>query len=175
MGTIVGVAATGGVVLGGDQRTTDGATVTGRTGRAWSDEDVVAAAIGPAGDVDAFRRSFVSELHRQRAEEDALSLERITRIAADLTREHGVDALVGARDGDGVARLREVGSDGSVLETEATARGSGMQVATGALESASPGSLDDAEDLVREALAAAGERDTETGGEFDVVRLADAG
>lgn len=173
MGTIVGVAAAGGVVLGGDRLTTDGSTVTGRTERVWDLEDVTAAAVGPSGDVDVFRRSFEAELNRQRTEAGALSLQRVANVAAERARDEGVDALVAARDGDGVARLREIGSDGSVLETEATARGSGTQVAVGALESGSAGSLDEAEDLVREALAAAGGRDAETGDEFDVVRLAD--
>lgn len=174
MGTIVGIAVRGGVVLGGDGRTVEGGVVTGRAGRLWDGGDTAAAVIGPQGDVDAFVRSFSAELKRQETSGRSLSLQRVASIARDLTREAGVDAIVAARDEDGVARIREVGSDGSILETTESARGSGMEVAIGTLESAGDVPFEDAESVVRDALEAAADRDTETGDEFDIWRLADA-
>ena len=188
MATIVGVRANGGVVLGGDERTVEGSVVTGRAERVWDGGEVGAAAVGAPGDVDEFVRTLSAELQRQRAEGTSLTIARVATVAGDLAREAGVDAVVAARD-DGVAGIREVLSDGSVLETEATARGTGMEVAVGVLESRGETDFEggdepedssarrtrpaNAADLVIEALDAAAERDAGTGDGIDLFRLAD--
>lgn len=175
MGTVVAIESDAGVVIAGDSRETRGNTVTSETvERVFDLDGIGAGAVGGAGDVDEFRRRLESELRSRRLETDGdPDLGWIARAAAEIAEATGVDAVVGARDDDGLARLRQVGPDGSVLENELVALGSGAPVALGRLEGADPDvDLAATEERAREAVETAAERDTGTGGDVDTWTLA---
>jgi len=94
------------------------------------------------------------------------------RVAARVASETTVGAAVGARDSDGVPRLREVGADGHVFEGSEIALGTGAETALGRLETVGSGA--DAEDLgstARDVVELVMERDTATGDDVDVWSL----
>lgn len=173
MATIVGLEVEGGAVLAGDRRTTDGGTVRSEDKRHVFDfGDAGAAAVGESGGVDAFSRRLESEVrdHETRHGEP-MSLTRLANVASDIASEGGVEAIVAAREDD-VPRIRGVGTDGSVLTDATAAFGSGSQLALGALEGADRNqSLDAGEDLARDAIGAATDRDVATGEDADTYRL----
>lgn len=173
MGTIVGIRVAEGVVLAGDRRTMDGPVVRSDADqRVFDYGEVGVAAIGEPGAVDEFDRLVEAEFRTEGLEEE-LTITKAARIAASVAETANVDAVVGAHDDEAVAHLREVRRDGSTLETELTAMGSGAEIALGRLEGAAGDlDLDGAESLVREAFEAVAERDAETGEEIDVWRLA---
>lgn len=172
---MVAIETDAGVVLAGDTRTTTGGTVTSDSVQRVFDLDGAGAgAVGDPGDVDEFGRRLESELRTHEMETDTgTALNWIARTAAETATATGVEAVVGARDADGVARIRRVGPDGSVLEDATVALGSGAPVALGRLEDADLGAdLDETAALARDVVAVAAERDVETGGDVDVWTLA---
>lgn len=175
MATVVAIEASGGIVIAGDSRETQGSTVTSeRADRVFDLDGAGVGAVGDAGDVDEFRRRLDSELRSRELETDRdPDLGWIARAAAEITSETGVEAVVGARDDEGVPGLRQIGPDGSVLENGTVALGSGAPVALGRLEGTDPDvDLAAAEERARAAVGAAAERDTGTGGDVDVWTLA---
>lgn len=170
MGTIAGVECANGVVIAGDKRAMSGGTVTSETAEnVYEYGEVGVAVIGDRGGTDEFARQFEANVRKFRTEGESASITKLANVAADITEETGVDVIVAARDDDGTARIREVGSDGSVLDDSIAARGSGATVALGNLETADLDvDVDEAEALLRETLTAVAERDTETGDEIDV-------
>ncbi|NEU58158.1 20S proteasome subunit A/B [Halorussus sp. MSC15.2] len=173
MATIVGVAVDGGVVLAGDRRLTRGGTVSSERKRHVFDFGAVgAAAVGEAGGIDEFRRQLDSEVRSHETEQgDPMGIDRFASVASDLAAAEGVEAVVAARD-DGVPRVRGISSDGGVITDDAVAFGSGAQLALGVLEGREAGlGVDDAEELVRDAVETTADRDTDTGAEIDTYRL----
>ncbi|UPV76572.1 20S proteasome subunit A/B (plasmid) [Halorussus limi] len=174
MATIVAIEADGGAVLAGDRRHTAGNTVASDDKRHVFDfGDVGAAAVGESGGIDEFRRRLEAEVQSHETEHgDPMSVTRLATVASDIADDEGVEAVVAARDDDGAARVRGVRSDGSILGDDVAAFGSGAQLALGVLEGREEGaSLDDAEELARDAVEAAADRDTDTGSEIDTYRL----
>ncbi|WP_435181656.1 20S proteasome subunit A/B [Halorussus sp. AFM4] len=174
MATIVGIEVDGGAVLAGDRRLTEGGTVSSDSKRHVFDLDGVgAAAVGAGGDVDEFRRRLDAEVDSYETEHgEPMSIDRLVSVASDVAAAEGVEAVVAARDGDDVPRVRGIDSDGGVIGDDALAFGSGAQLALGVLEGREQGiGPDDAEALARDAVDAAADRDTDTGGEVDVYRL----
>lgn len=173
MGTIVAIESSDGVVLAADTRAVEGTTVkSDRVGRLFEMDGALAGAVGRQGDVDAFARSLERAVDAYELDRDReIGADQLGRLAAREAQDAGVRAVVAARDG-GRARLREVDPDGSALESETVALGSGAETALGRLETAD-GDLDGdaAEEVAREAIAATAERDVETGSAIDVERL----
>lgn len=174
MGTLVAVEHEDGVVLAADTRAVEGGTVrSDRVGRLFEISAAAAGGVGRQGDVDAFARALeravdAYELERERD----VGIDQLGRLASREAQDAGVRAAVAARDDDGHARVREVGPDGAVIESETVALGSGAETATGRLEGADDiPDREAAEQLARSAVEAAVERDVDTGGDIDVRHL----
>lgn len=175
MGTIIGVECSDGAVLAGDTLRTQDNVVAG-TGneKVFGYDSMAVAAEGPYSGIDEFARKFEAELRQYRTEKEAeaMKIDRFARVASTIAQSADVDVIVSARDEDGVAHIRQVSRDGGILSDPVAAVGSGAEIAIGNLESADRDiGLDEAEELVRETLEVVAERDTETGGEFDVRRV----
>lgn len=178
MGTVVAIEATGGVAIGADTAATEGGTVRSENvQRIFEFDSMAAAAAGTTSAIQTFGRRLEAELRTQEIEQDGeIGIERLARIAAREAQEAGVDAAVAGRDAEGTARLREVRADGSVLENETIALGSGATVAIGQLDSLDL-ELDagEAGAAVRDIVRSTMERDAETGGSVDVWTMANDG
>jgi len=170
MSTVLGVSCAGGAVLAGDRVATADGHVRSRSRRHVYDFGSVGAAV--VGDVDGFAARLESDVRAYRTERGTLDIEPFARLASDLTDAFDAAVLLAAPDDDRPA-LRAVAVDGGVTDDDVAAFGSGAAVALGALEAGhdSDATLDDAETLCREALAAAAERDAGTGATVDVYRL----
>jgi len=176
MGTVVAIETETGVAIAGDGLVVDDDTVTGEGGRRVFEFDSVGvAAVGDPGDVQEFGRQLESAVRSRELERgESIDVESLARIAARQAGDANVEAVVGARDGDGVARIREVGSDGRVLENDRVALGSGAEIALGRLESIGDDrEAGDVATTVREVLETVVARDAGTGGEVVVWSLDD--
>lgn len=170
MGTVVAIETASGVAIAGDKRTTRGGTVTSESAdRVLDLDEIGAGAVGDEGDVDEFHRRLeaeVSEIELEGGRE--IDVELLGRVAAGIAEDTGVEAVVATYDDDGVVRLRQVGSDGSVLPDSFTAIGSGAQTALGRLETADRDrDLSATEEFVREVVESVAERNSDTGEEVD--------
>jgi proteasome beta subunit len=177
MSTVVAVETPTGVAIAGDTRVVDGEAVSSdRFRRVFGLGDVGAGVVGDPGAVQQFRRRFeVAVQDREQRSGDPPDVDAVARIAAREARSAGVDAVVGAREADGTASLREVASDGRVLEGGEVALGTGSAVALGLLEALDTGeAAEDPAAAVRNVLETAMERDADTGGEVDVWTLGSA-
>ena len=177
MATIVGIEADGGSAIAGDRLLTRGGTVESEDKRHVFDfGEVGAAAVGESGGIDEFRRRLETEVQSHETEHgEAMGLTRLASVASDIAADQSVEALVVGREDDGVASVRGIGSDGSILSDDVMAFGSGAQVAIGVLEGRDDGiTLDDAEQLARDAVETAADRDTGTGADVDTYQLTDA-
>jgi proteasome beta subunit len=173
MATIVGIEVPAGAVLAGDRLLAEEGTVSSEEKRHVFDFDEIGAAVvGKSGAIDEFRRNLESEVRSYETEQgEPMSVDRLATVASNRSVA-GVEAIVAARDDEGTAQVRGIATDGGVLADDTLAFGSGAQVALGALEGRDDDlSLDEAEELAREALDSAADRDTETGGEIDTYRL----
>lgn len=174
MGTVVAIETSGGAAIAGDRLATRGGTVTsGGAERVVDLDEVGGGAVGEQGDVDEFHRRLDSELRSERMErEREIDVDLLARIAARIAEDAGVTAVVSTHDDEGVARIRQVGPDGSVLSGPIVAIGSGAQVALGRLEAAErERDLRSTEELARETIETVAERDTDTGEEVDLWSL----
>jgi proteasome beta subunit len=115
-----------------------------------------------------------SELDRYRTDRGHdPNVEVVARSAARICESEGVEAIVAGRDGESTARLRTIGNDGSILEDEAAALGSGAEMALARLDEAEfAEDIDGVADQIREIMAGIAERDTETGTDVDLVTIA---
>jgi len=171
MSTIIGVEMDRGVAVAADRAATTDGTVSGSVDRVFEFEAAGAAAVGDPGDVAAFGRELRAEIDGERVERGrSMDIERLGRIASRIAADAGVEAVVAARDGDGVARLRSVDAGGAVLADRVAAFGTGAQVALGALESGG-GGADAPADRVRDVMGTVADRDGDTGSEIDVWTL----
>lgn len=178
MRTVVALDAREGVVIAGDTRAVTGGTVTSQhVQRVFDLEDVGVGVVGDTGDIQTFRRRFEDELRTARFDDPGnVTVDKLARIAARQAEGTNVGAVVATHDADGTARLREVGADGQVLETEAMALGTGAEIAYGRLETVdSDVGIDDAISTVSEILETVRSRDSESGGDIDVWSLRDEG
>lgn len=176
MSTVIGFECDGGAVLAGDRTLVRSGSIASRsTDHVFEFGDVGAAVVGSPGGLEEFERELDAELREYRTERGEPSIDAVERIASEVTQSAGVDAIVAVRDDDGVARVRAVSSDGSVLRDPVAALGSGSELALGRLEGADRDvPPDNGESLAREILETVAERDTETGDDVDLWRLEDA-
>jgi len=175
MGTVVGIEATGGVVIAADTSVTeDGVVTSGRLRRVFDFGSMAAGAAGPPDGVQTFGRRLGAELRTREIEHGSgIDIEKLARIAATESERAGVDAVVAAPDTEGVARIREVGADGRVLSSRTVAFGSGAAIALGQLETLDLDfDVDEATDAAREVLRVVSDRDPGTGDDIDVQTIA---
>ncbi|MFB6122616.1 MAG: 20S proteasome subunit A/B [Haloferacaceae archaeon] len=169
MSTVVGVECTDGALLAGDRLLVDAGRVRSRAKRhVFSFDGVGAAAVGDG--VDAFERRLDAALREYRTDRGEVDVETLARLASPVAADVDVDAVVAARD-DGAARVRGVDRTGATFDDPLVAFGSGAQFVLGSLERASTADLDATETRVREAFAAAAERDAGTGSDVDALRV----
>jgi proteasome beta subunit len=174
MATIVGIEVDGGAAIAGDRQLTQGGTVQSGSKRHVFDlGEVGAAAVGDSGGVDEFRRRLEAEIRDYETQHgDPMEMTRLANVASDIAEDEGVEAIVAGRDDREVARIRGVDSSGGVTTDAVIAKGSGAQFTLGVLEGVERGiSLDSAEDLLRDALDTAADRDTATGEDVDTFSL----
>lgn len=166
--TIVGAAATDGVILAADQRMSLG-------GRFTANKDVqkvervhpraamaVSGSVGPAQAVVRTLRAQADLYEARRG--SPMSMRALSRIAAELARGEHMQPLLAGVDEDG-NWVFELDGGGGVLDDVYAAGGSGMQVAYGVLERRfDPDfSLDKARTMAIDAVTAAIERDNASG------------
>jgi proteasome beta subunit len=174
MATIVGIECADGVLLAGDRTLTTDGTVRSTDKRHVFDYGAVgAAAAGEAGALDTFSRELAAEIREYRTERSVpVRIDPLARMASSLSASTGTEALVAAPDAGGAPRLRVVYADGSVVDDDRGALGSGAALALGQLDAAGEVTLAGAADLVDDLFAAVAERDPGTGTDVDVYRLA---
>lgn len=174
MATIVGIEVDGGAAIAGDRQLTAGGTVQSESKEHVFDlGEVGAAAVGDSASIDEFRRRLDAEVRDYETQHgDPMEVTRLANVASDIAEDESVEAIVVGRDDREVARIRGVDSDGGVTTDAVIAKGSGAQFTLGVLESADRSvSLDSAEDLLRDALDSAADRDTATGEDVDTYQL----
>jgi len=177
MSTVVAIETPAGVAIAGDTRIVDGDAVSSdQFRRVFGLRGVGVGVVGEAGAVQQFRRQFEVELRdRELRSDNAPEIDPVARIAAREAQEAGVDAVIAARDADGNASLREVASDGRMLEGDTVALGSGRGMGTGLLEAIDTDeAATDPAAAVRDVLETVIERDVDTGGEVSVWTLGSA-
>lgn len=184
--TTVGLVAADGVVLATDRRASLG-------GRFVSNKDVVkveqvhpTAALTIAGSVGA-AQAYLKQL---RAESDLyatrrgrrMSMEALSSVGSGLLRGLPVSPLLGGvdpvTDGAGEPHLYQLdGAGGRIEESAYAATGSGMTVATGALEREydPEADIETAVSTAVDAVLAASERDTASGNGVVVARVTSDG
>ncbi|MDY6764118.1 MAG: 20S proteasome subunit A/B [Halobacteria archaeon] len=174
MGTVIGFEFEGGAVIAGDRLVVEGNTVRSRNARKVFDYDRVGAgAVGSQGDVKEFSNSLESEIRKYGIEHgNTMRIERAASVASSIAKETNINAIVSAHDADEIAEIRQIDSEGGVLEDDVTAVGSGSGVALGFLEGCDTRvSLDEAKSIVQECFETVAERDPRTGDEFDIWSL----
>ncbi|ADJ16418.1 Ntn hydrolase family protein [Halalkalicoccus jeotgali] len=178
MGTVVGVRLADGVVLGADKRATSGSTVRSESVEKLFEFDgpeAGAVAAGETGAIQTFGRKLDTAVRQRGTEQGStIRIDPLSRLASELANETGVEAVVAARDEEGVARLRAIDSAGGELDDDVHAQGSGRQFALGQLEGLDrDGSIDGAVEALESVFERIAERDTETGADCVVWTLAD--
>lgn len=172
MPTVITFECEGGAIVAADRTVVRGSTVASTAaGRLLDYDDCGGAAVD---DPDEVRRKLDAEVRAYRLDHDrSPGIEPFTRLAVEVVRDVGTDGVVLARDAEGPASVRAVYADGSVIEDDPLALGSGAELALGQLEAAPDLALEEAEEFAREVLAGVAERDPRTGEDVDVWTLAD--
>lgn len=177
MSTVVAVETPTGMAIAGDTRVVDGEAVSSEQfQRVFDVRGVGVGVVGESGAIQQFRQWLDVALQDRGFEgDDTIDIDAVARIAAREAQRAEVDAVVGARDADGAASLRQVASDGRVLDSGKVALGTGSEVALGLLEALDMDeAANDPAAAVRDILQTVMERDVDTGGEVDVWTLGDA-
>jgi 20S proteasome alpha/beta subunit len=178
MGTVVALESQDGVVIAADSQAVTGETVTSQSVERILDfDDIGAGVVGDTSDIQEFRRQLKSEIQGLRVDQgDNVEIDKLARIAARHAKSANIAAVVATHNSDGAARLRQVDSDGGVLDTTSTAIGSGAEIALGQLETVSSDvKIDEAKSIVSDALETVGERDANSGGEITCWSLRNSG
>jgi len=134
MSTVVAVETPTGIAIAGDTQVVDGESVSSDQFQRVFDVRGVGVGVvgGESGAVQQFRQWFDVALQDRGFEgDDTIDIDAVARIAARETERAGVDAVVGAHDDDGAASLRQIASDGRVLDSGVAALGTGSAVALG--------------------------------------------
>jgi len=167
MSTVVAVETPTGIAIAGDTQVVDGESVSSdQFQRVFDVRGVGVGVVGESGAVQQFRQWFDVALQDRGFEgDDTIDIDAVARIAARETERAGVDAVVGAHDDDGAASLRQIASDGRVLDSGVAALGTGSAVALGLLEALDMDeAANDPATAVRNVLETVMERDVDTGG-----------
>ena len=179
--TTVGIRTDEGVVLGTDRRASLG-------GRFVANKDVVkveqvhpTAAVtiaGSVGGAQAYTRQLRAEasLYENRRGEP-MAMQGLSTLAGNMLRGLPVGIILGGVDETGSHLFHVDGAGGVLTESDYTATGSGMQIATGTLEDRydPEGDIEDAQLAAGDAIAAASERDTASGNGFVLAVVTEEG
>ncbi|WP_254536848.1 proteasome subunit beta [Halomarina litorea] len=175
--TTVGLTTADGVVLAADRRASLGGRFVSNKNAVKIEQVHPRAAVTMSGSVggaqDFIRQLRVeADLYETRRGRE-MSMDALARLAGNLLRGKPASPLLGGVERDGTPRVFSVDGAGGVLEDAYGATGSGMTVATGALERLYREDLSLAEgvEVAAEAVAAASERDTASGNGITVARL----
>jgi proteasome beta subunit len=175
--TTVALAATDGVVLAADRRASLGGRFVANKNAIKIEPVHDRAAVTISGSVGG-GQSFVRQLRVQadlyetrRGTE--MSMDALARTAANVIRGMQAQPLLGGVEADGTPRVFSIDGAGGVLEDDYVASGSGMTLATGALERLYDPemSVEAAVSVAAEAVDAASERDTASGNGITVARI----
>lgn len=176
MGTVVGVRLKDGIALAADKRAMNGSSVGSENLKKLFEFDAAGAvAAGEPSAIQAFGRELETEIRQRQTEQGTtIRIDPLARLASDLARKTGVEAVVAARDSDTMAHIRAIDSSGGELEEEVVAQGTGAAFALGQLEELDREiNVDEAPDPLESILESVAERDTETGNEIDSWTLED--
>lgn len=125
-------------------------------------------------DPERLRRELGGELRSYALDRGPPSLEPLTNLLVDLAADVGVDVVLAARDEDGRARVRAVLADGTVVDDDVVAVGTGSDLALGGLEGLDREvDPDEVAARARELLGDVAARDVATGEAVDVWTLRD--
>jgi proteasome beta subunit len=174
MSTVVAIRSEAGVAIAGDTQTSnDGVVSSDGLRRVFDIRGVGAGVVGETDAIQEFERQFEAALRDREFEtSDGLEIESVARIAAREAENADVTTIVAARDSEGTPRIREVHTDGSILEESTIAIGTGAALALGQLEATRLGNdIDDLTAAVRDVIAVVIERDVDTGGDIVVWTL----
>jgi proteasome beta subunit len=175
--TTVALAATDGVVLAADRRAALGGRFVANKNAIKIEPVHDRAAVTISGSVGG-GQSFVRQLRVQadlyetrRGTE--MSMDALAQTAANVIRGMQAQPLLGGVEADGTPRVFSIDGAGGVLEDDYVASGSGMTLATGALERLYDPemSVEAAVSVAAEAVDAASERDTASGNGITVARI----
>jgi proteasome beta subunit len=175
--TTVALAATDGVVLAADRRASLGGRFVANKNAIKIEPVHDRAAVTISGSVGG-GQSFVRQLRVQadlyetrRGTE--MSIDALAQTAANVIRGMQAQPLLGGVEADGTPRVFSIDGAGGVLEDDYVASGSGMTMATGALERLYDPemSVEEAVSVAAEAVDAASERDTASGNGITVARI----
>ncbi len=175
--TTVGLTTADGVVLAADRRASLGGRFVSNKNAVKIEQVHPRAAVTMSGSVGG-AQEFIRQL---RVEADLyetrrgreMSMDALAQLAGNLLRGKPASPLLGGVERDGTPRVFSVDGAGGVLEDAYGATGSGMTVATGALERLyrEDLSMEEGVEVAAEAVAAASERDTASGNGITVARL----
>jgi proteasome beta subunit len=175
--TTVGLTTADGVVLAADRRASLGGRFVSNKNATKIEQVHPRAAVtmsGSVGGAQAFIRQLrvEADLYENRRGRE-MSIDALAQLAGSLLRGQRASPLLGGVETDGTPRIFSVDGAGGVLEDDYGATGSGMTVATGALERLYRDdlSLDEGVEVAAEAVDAATERDTASGNGMTVARL----
>lgn len=179
--TTVALTTADGVVVAADRRASLGGRFVANKNAVKIDEIHPRAAVAISGSVGG-GQEFVRQLrantglYESRRGED-MSIESLARVAGDLMRGKPGMMLLGGVETDGTARAFSVDGGGGVMEDEYVASGSGMTMATGALERnyREDLSMDEGVRVAAEAVDSASERDTASGNGLTIARITGEG
>ncbi len=179
--TTIGVAATDGVVIGTDRRASLG-------GRFVSSKNVIKVEqiqprtamtlVGSVGGAQDFVDSLRAEasLYEARRNE-SMSVNAIATLAGNFARRGpfmAINPIVGGLDNDG-SHIYSIDPAGGVIQDDYTVTGSGQMVAHGKLEGQLGENIDvnveEATNIVAEAIKAAAERDTGSGNGLAICKI----
>ncbi|MHB9288502.1 archaeal proteasome endopeptidase complex subunit beta [Halobacteriales archaeon Cl-PHB] len=181
--TTVGISTEDGVAIGTDRRAALG-------GRFVSNKNVVKVEqihptaaltlVGSVGGAQSFIRTLRAEanLYETRRGEP-MSMNALATLAGNFARGgpyFAINPILGGVDDEG-SHVYSIDPAGGVMDDDYTVTGSGMTVATGAIEGEyhEDMSLEEAGDLAARAVAASSERDTGSGNGFVLATVTDEG
>ncbi len=174
--TTVGLVTADGVVLAADRRTSLGGQFVSNKQSIKIEQVHPTAAVTLSGSVgagQAFIRQLRSTANLYEARRgEPMDMDALAQTAGRLLRGTRSMPVLGGVDGDG-PRAFQIDPAGGVLEDTYTASGSGMQLATGALERLYEEDLTLSEgvSVAAEAVESAMERDTASGNGITVARI----
>lgn len=174
--TTVGLVADDGVVLAADRRASLGGRFVSNKQSIKIEQIHPTAAVTMSGSVGA-SQTFIRQLRStanlyEARRGEPMTMDALAQTAGRLLRGTRSMPVLGGVDQDG-PRLFDVDPAGGVIENTYTASGSGMQLATGALERLYDEdlTLSDGVSVAAEAVESAIERDTASGNGITVARI----
>ena len=181
--TTVGIATEDGVAVGTDRRASLGGRFVANKGVVKVEQihpRAVLTLVGSVGGAQSFIRTLRAEVNLyERRRGDPISIDALATLAGNFARGGpfmAINPILGGVDDEG-SHVFSIDPAGGVLEDDYTVTGSGMQLATGAIEGnyEADMSVEEAGTLAARAVDAASERDTGSGNGFVLATVTDEG